>query len=259
MKIFSSSCVGKDFDEIFYKTCCDINDFGIETKPRDQKIKELLDYTYIIKNPLLSILSNPHRKISKKYIVAEMNWYKSGERSIEKIKDYAKMWEMIANPDGTVNSNYGYFVWKQLTGNKSQEDWVVESLIKDKDSRQALINFNQPEHKYQGNKDFVCTISAQFFIRKDEEKVDKLFCKINMRSQDFIHGAGNDVGFFAYIQNGILNRLKSTYPDLILGDLITNAGSIHIYERHFEMLNKIINDKTIYKSENVLDLIKEEN
>lgn len=258
MKVFSANCDGKDFDEVFFKTCCDINDFGIETKPRDQKIKELLDYTYTIKNPLSSILSNPHRKISKKYIKAEIEWYKSGDRSIEKIKEYSQMWDIVCNPNKTVNSNYGYFIWKQLTGGKTQEDWVVESLIKDKDSRQAIINFNQPEHKYESNKDFVCTISAQFFIRRIEN-VDKLICKINMRSQDFIFGAGNDVGFFAYAQYRILNRLKSTYPDLDIGSLITNAGSLHIYERHFEMLNKIVKDENDYESENVLDLIKEEN
>ena len=77
-----------------------------------------------------------------------------------------------------------------------------------------------------------------------------------MRSQDFVFGAGNDLPFFVFIQHEILLRLKETYPELEMGSISTYCGSLHIYERHFEMLSKIVNDPTVYyKSKNLFEVI----
>ena len=240
---------GKDFDEAFYNVCSVLNECNVHA-PRGLKTKEIIGCSYTVENPYFCILTNPHRKISEKYLKAELDWYKSGDLSIKGKKDFASMWEKIANPDGTVNSNYGFYIWKQKWQGKNQIDWVFNTLSKDPDSRQALINFNQPWHKYEGNKDFVCTISTQYFIRNG-----KLDCIVNMRSQDFVFGAGNDLPFFVFVQHELLMRLKEVYPDLELGVIKTHCGSLHIYERHFEMLSKIVDDKTKNNSKNIFDVI----
>lgn len=239
---------GKDFDDTFKKVCLILNDCPLQA-PRGLKTKEIINSSYTIEDPFSCILTNPHRKISEKYLLAELKWYLSGDQSIKNIKEHATMWEKIANPDGTVNSNYGYYVWKQTWKGCSQFEWIINSLKKDSDTRQAVINFNQPFHKYEGNKDFVCTLSTQYFIRNN-----KLYCIVNMRSQDFVFGAGNDVPFFVYVQKEILEALKDTYPDLEMGSITTNCGSLHIYERHFNMLEKIVTDENPYISKTLFEV-----
>lgn len=241
---------GYDFDGTFLKVCDVLNKCRTYS-PRGQLTKEIIGCKYIVEEPYFCILTNPHRKLSIKYLQKELEWYMKGDLNIEGIKDYASMWEKIAGPNGEINSNYGFYVWKQKFQGKNQFEWVCDALKKDQDSRQAVINFNQPCHKYEDNKDFVCTLSTQYFIRNG-----KLDCQVNMRSQDFVFGAGNDLPFFVFIQHEVLLRMKETYPDLQMGTLATHCGSLHIYERHFEMLNKIVNDETVYyKSKNLFEVI----
>lgn len=241
---------GKDFDAILYKVSNILNESETNASPRGLKTKELINTTIEIESPLYTVLTNPHRKLSKKYLDAEFKWYMSGELTIDGIKEYSSMWERLINPDGkTVNSNYGYFVFHQFINGITQFDWVVNSLKNDPDSRQAIINFNQPQHKFEQNKDFVCTISNQFLIRDNE-----LVSIVNMRSCDLIYGAGYDIPWFAYVQYKVYKLLLTIYPNLKLGKLIHNSASLHVYERHFKMIENISNDE-MYCSENILSVI----
>jgi len=244
---------GKDFDEVFKKGAIVLHNLP-EIEVRGSITKELINATIEITNPLNVVLSNPHRKLSLDYLESEMEWYASGSLDSSWIGTKASMWNSIANPDGTVNSNYGYFAFHQQIPSencKNQFEWVTESLIKDENSRQAIINFNQPYHKYDTNKDFVCTETMQFFIREK-----KLIGIVNMRSCDLVYGAGYDIPFFSYLMVKVLEELKETYPYLELGTLYHNSGSLHVYSRHFKMVSDIINDPQIYESTSVSPYVK---
>ena len=227
---------GKDHDELLYNICCELKN-APEYSPRGQKTKEIINAHLELEDPYARLITNPARKFSNKYVAAEILWYLSGERSIEGIKDYASMWEKVANVDGTANSAYGHQIFKMELPNYygSQYSWVVESLMQDKDSRQALININLPEHKDITTKDFTCTETIQYLIRDD-----KLYCINNMRSNDGIYGTGNDIPFFTFLQEMLLEDLKTLYSDLKMGSYYHNAGSLHIYEKHYNMLDNII-------------------
>jgi len=71
-----------------------------------------------------------------------------------------------------------------------------------------------------------------------------------MRSNDIIYGFCYDFPFFSFLHQLMFCILKGTYEDLKLGPYIHHAASMHIYERHFDMMNKIVNnvDGTIYVS-----------
>jgi len=235
---------GIDFDQLFNNICRKVK-HAPEYNPRGQKTKELVNANLVLYNPEAAILSNQTRKMSKKYIGAEILWYLEGNKSIENIKDYAKMWENIADPNGEVNSCYGWQIWNQDTPcGTNQWVYVINTLANDMYSRQAVININQPIHKYV-TKDVPCTISIQYLIRDN-----KLDCIVTMRSCDIIFGLGNDVPFFTFVQLMLLEKMKKIYKDLELGTYYHNAGSLHIYERHYEMLDKILEDKNVYWSEN---------
>ncbi|MFW6002124.1 MAG: thymidylate synthase, partial [archaeon] len=138
--------------------------------PRDQKVNEITNVTMHLTNPLSNMFKNTARDIPKKYLAAELLWYFSGRNDLEFIKNYSSFWEKIANKDNTLNSAYGNLIFnKRDSGdNESQWKWAYDSLAKDRDTRQAILHFNRPEHQLNGNKDFVCTLNGMFLIRDNK-------------------------------------------------------------------------------------------
>ena len=156
----------------------------------------------------------------------------SRNRSTINIGKMAKIWDIIKDENEECESNYGEYLFS--TG---QWDWVVKELIDDKDSRRATIAVNQPYHKKANPLDIPCTQFIQFFIRDN-----KLNMGVYMRSNDVIFGFCNDLFTFALFHQLMYNDLREHYSDLELGKYAHNAGSMHIYERHYDMANKIIDE-----------------
>jgi thymidylate synthase len=209
---------------------------GFESAPRDQKVKEIINYSIVLNNPRNRVITFKERKTSLKYLLGEFIWYLSGSSSVNDINMYSKFWEAIAKDDGTVNSNYG----TRIFGHTSlypfnQWEKVKELLRKDSDSRQAIIRINHADDYTYENKDVPCTLSLQFFIRNN-----KLDLIVNMRSNDIWRGYCNDQFQFTMLQEMMMLELRNFYPSLELGTYYHNAASMHIYEMHFEQAKKII-------------------
>ena len=145
------------------------------------------------------------------------------------------MWSDLRQVDGSWLSNYGqYWFGKAYTG----FDWVMNSLISDKDSRQAVIPMLSKEHLFPGNKDIVCTYSVGFRIRNN-----RLNMSVNMRSQDAMWGMTNDVFCFSVLHEMVYVALRDTkYDELKMGRYSHKVDSLHVYERHFDMLHQIFYD-----------------
>jgi len=177
------------------------------------------------------------RKSPRKYIDQEKDWYLSEDLSIDKVKD-VKIWKEISDIDNEINSNYGYLVYSK--GNFSQFRHALETLKKDKDSRQAIIVYIRPsiqlEHNDLGGRDFICTIDNHFFIRNNT-----LIDIVDQRSLDMIYGIFNDLPWFVYVYNNMYKKLieNPDYENLKRGKLIYQPHSAHVYERHFDLLKDI--------------------
>lgn len=239
-----------------FRTCLShLMTTGLEAHPRGTTTKELLNYNISLFDPRNRIINFPDRKTNLKYLLGEFIWYVSGDPDPAGILPYAKFWDSIRNSGdfdgyekGTVNSNYG----TRLFGHNQAPDafwegriqpinqWAetVELLKRDKDTRQAIMNIHVPSDRHVGNKDVPCTLTLHWFIREN-----KLHLICNMRSNDVILGFTNDVFQFTMLQEAMQVQLKEEYPDLELGHYFHNAGSMHIYDRHFEMAGKIIADE----------------
>lgn len=174
------------------------------------------------------------------YLPLEMFWYFSGSPNIEFIGKFASIWNTITNPDGTINSNYGYQVFYKIVKNsdgRSRYGWAIKSLMDDIDTRQAIIPYSDETVYYQGVKDFTCTQLQHFFIR---EKI--LHSIVYIRSSDSIYGLNFDIPFWSVVQQFMfyhLNRLKNGIISEI-GNLQINIGSSHIYKKHFDLTKKMI-------------------
>jgi len=228
----------KDFAQLYQMSLLELmHEPEFETQPRDLKIRENTHVTLVLENPASCLYENIARSSQRKYISAELIWYFLGRNDVEFIRKYAKFWDSIQNPDGTVNSAYGnlLFTMKNEHG-FSQYTWAYYSLAKDKDSRQAIMHFNLPQHQFVTNKDFVCTMYGIFQIRNN-----RLNLSISMRSNDIIWGLPTDIAFFATLQSQMLNHLRSIYPDLEMGTYTHKVDSFHIYEHHFNISSNMIN------------------
>ena len=233
MKVYQ----GKDFATVYESSLRELmSNPEFESRPRDLSIKENLNTVLIIENPLECLYSNEFRSSQKKYISAELLWYFMGRNDVEFIADYAKFWKSIQNSDGTVNSSYGNLLFTQKNEyGYTQYEWAISALVKDQDSRQAVMHFNLPKHQYNGNRDFVCTMYGVFHIRDN-----KLHFTVSMRSNDVIWGLPTDLAFFATLQSQALAHLKTYYPELEMGSYTHIDNSFHIYEHHFEAIEKML-------------------
>jgi thymidylate synthase len=205
------------------------------TSPRGFEIKENTNVCLILENPLNCLFKSPVRSSQKKYISAELLWYFIGNNDISFISKFSSFWEKIAI-NGRANSAYGHLLFTvENEYELRQYQWAVSSLYKDKESRQAIIHFNMPQHQHEGNTDFPCTLYGIFHIRDN-----KLNFTVHMRSNDVVWGLANDIAFFTVLQCQMLNHLKVKYTDLELGTYTHIADSYHLYSHHYEIIEKLI-------------------
>lgn len=210
--------------------------FDFEAAPRGQKIKESLGVQFKIDNPRDRIPFVPERKWSLSYFVAETLWYVSGDNSTEWISRYAPFWRDISDDGKTANSAYGSRIFlphdricAPIAPTWTQWDYVKSELNNDRDSRRAVIHIRSPQDSILAKKDVPCTLTLQFFIRDEA-----LHQVVSMRSSDVVLGISYDVPVFTLFQEMLALELG-----VKLGTYIHTSNSLHIYERHFDMANKI--------------------
>ena len=219
------------FNDKFKDLILDIENNGNVSQPRDMKVKERTVQTLEF-DPTQTIANFDSRSFNWKYFSGELCWYLNRDRDVDYISQFSGMWSTLTNPGSNeINSNYGSLL---LDG---QLQWALNSLKADKNTRQAISFLNQPKFQFEGNKDFVCTMYLNFFIRDN-----KLNMKVQMRSNDIFYGLTFDAPYFSFIHQHMRLWLLETYPELELGTYYHCADNIHFYERHFELSNKIISE-----------------
>lgn len=218
-----------NFSNTFIDLIKAIEGYDSESNPRGMTVKESLMTSFDI-NPTQPIADFKDRPFNFKYFAGELAWYLHRDRDVDYITHFSKFWKSLTNPNSNeINSNYG-----SLVINNQQMGWVIDSLVKDKNSRQAIMFFNRPDFQFDNNKDFVCTLYANFFIRNN-----RLFMKVQMRSNDIFFGLTFDAPFFAFLYQSVYLILRETYPDLEVGMYFHHVDNIHFYERHFELAKNI--------------------
>lgn len=211
----------------------------VELIARKVQLDPYAPYIYIDKN-----FQTP-----KKYVKAELDWYKSMDLSIighEGIESNPT-WQSCCTKDEKkeINSNYGWCVFSEENG--SQYDNCLEVLKKDKTTRNAIIMYNRPEiykdYKRDGMHDMICTFMSHFFIRNN-----KLYMIHNMRSNDVRYGfICSDLAWNCFVYQNMYEDLKSTYPDLEVGTIIWTSDSMHLYSRHFEDLKNFVESERKFR------------
>lgn len=240
----------------------------VKSAPRGQACREKLDYTFRVTRPDASPIvtrDSERNRVIESYTAKEVELYDSCTNLAEEFGKASKFWLSLANPDGTVNSAYGHLIWAKKSHGSDFEseqyyisapespndgsvvgtrpvrrtpwEWAKQSLIQDKDTRQAILRFSLPEHQWVGNKDQTCTMHGNFLIRNDQ-----LHFSVVMRSNDLTLGLVYDMPWFMGLMDRMVEELKPYYPTLSKGHYTHTVHSLHIYERNEEMVKKMLGE-----------------
>lgn len=237
--------VGKfdNFTDCYIQLLRQVSDhYEYISSPRGQKIKESLGVSFTITNPRSRVPYVFGRSFSVYYMVAELIWYLSANDSTEWISRYSSFWKNISDDGVTANSAYGARLFRRnekiAGGRFTQLNYVINELRRDPESRRAIMHLRVPDDSIDAKLDVPCTLALQFFIREG-----RLHQVVNMRSSDLIFGISYDIPAFTMFQELIANELG-----VELGSYTHVSNSLHIYERHFEMAEKILLKSNVEKS-----------
>jgi thymidylate synthase len=180
----------------------------------------LFNVGFYLENPADNEITSTYRKWNKTYADFEWQWYLSGDPDATEIAKRAPIWLNHMDENGLVRSNYG---WQWLR--KNQLNLIIDKLIKDPNTRQAVISIYDGKEIGWYQNDTPCTLSIHFQI------VNNLLCMtVNMRSNDLWFGFCNDQYCFSKLQEMVADKLGIT-----VGWYYHFTSNMHLYNN---FLNK---------------------
>lgn len=199
-------------------------------RKNDTDMVELIGASFLADEP--AILGEPNQD----YIDREIAWYLSGSLKVADIPPpIPKIWDAISSmEDGEVNSNYGYLLHDPANG--SQYRNVLKELSSNPTGRRATAIYTRPsmhtDWQRDGMSDFICTNAVNYFIRNNA-----VHAVVQMRSNDVVFGYRNDYAWQKHVQLKLKTDLMMYYQlHVDIGDIIWQAASLHVYPRHFHLL-----------------------
>lgn len=199
---------------------------GEEVSPRGKRTKELLGFTSTISmtRPILTIAE---RKLGYRFMPAEAAWILSGDNRVKTIAPYSKEIHRFSD-DGV------YFFGAYGPPLRDQYSYVIDTLVKDPSSRQAVATIWR--QRPGSTKDVPCTVAMQWFLREEyDPRRYVLHCCTTMRSSDAWLGWPYDVFNFSMISGFVAAHLVNRVPyPVMMGNLYLTAGSQHLYEQNWQ-------------------------
>lgn len=187
-------------------------------KPRGMEVRERVGGQY--KVPMPAYIDLVDRNVNLAFMFAEAAWIVSGSNRLEDVEPYMFVYKNFSDDGIFLRGAYGPKVIDQLA-------YVADCLIDDRDSRQSVLNIWR--ERPGPSKDIPCTLSMQFLIRNNT-----LYSVVTMRSHDIVLGFTYDVFTFSMVAKAVQLLLKERGLDVDLGILTVTAGSLHLYERHYD-------------------------
>lgn len=219
-------------DDMRYYFCNELRQKNFVTDKNGGKLIEMIGACFLADKP--SIFGTPNQD----YITREIAWYNSQIGNVNAISGKTpEAWKMAANDYGQVNSNYGQLIYSDKYFN--QYGRVLDELLQNDEGRRATMVYNRPsiweEYNEEGKSDFICTNAVTYYIRND-----KLFCVVQMRSNDVVFGYKNDYAWQLHVLETLVEDYNQCKNEIIepitCGDIIWQVQNMHVYERHFDLV-----------------------
>jgi thymidylate synthase len=221
-----------NFDQIYRTAIEDVYTKGEELYSERTGIntKALPGYTYDLEPsigfPLLTL-----RKIPVRLFVAEVVWMITGQKHLEFLRRYTKVWDEFAEDDGTVLAAYGHR-WRNYFGRDQLID-LITHLHEEPSSRQAVVMMWDPAKdglRAPKKKNVPCPFTWVGNIIGG-----KFNLHLVIRSNDMMLGNPHDTAGFALLQAIIAQELG-----VEVGKLTISISHAHIYGTHYEQTEELL-------------------
>lgn len=189
-------------------------------------------------------------QVNKDWVRRELAWFNLGSNKLDDMEaPVPALFEACAGWDGRVNSAYGYILFGEshaanlVSSVYTLFDRVVETFVKEgKGTRHSVAIISDREihelSKRNGRNDFICTNALNFMIDNDS----RLHIIAQMRSMDAVFGYRADYSMWDDLMTQLLGRLEKSYPELVRGDITFQVANLHVYPRHFALLEETADD-----------------
>ena len=196
---------------------------GKEVAPRGMKTREIEDALIRIENVFDTLPLEVGRGTVSGIGAVEACQLLAGVTVPDLVISVGPQFANYAEDNGLFHGAYG----PRTAG---QYDILIDRLMQDPDTRQAVVTIWNPQLDLQAQKrDYPCTILHQFRIRNN-----KLNMSVYMRSNDVWLGAAYDFFQFTRVQIAMASVLG-----IEPGTYHHHVGSLHIYEQHYEAADKL--------------------
>lgn len=222
--IFRTDDLGKDYPFLLNE----VREWGNVVESRAGETSEILNLRLELMNPRLCITSR--KGFSRAFMEEEIIQLLAGKYDRDRLQAISPVAASLI----TAATAYGPRVKGQLQA-------IASELKQNPESRRAVIYVGRPTDLLQTDEtqltagEMPCTMTWQFHQRQGF-----LHMTVNMRSWDLVWGLAYDVPSFVSVLLALCDHLK-VRP----GTYVHNAGSGHIYAKHYEIPAQCVAGKTL--------------
>ena len=171
------------------------------------------------------------KKLHLKSIIYELLWFLKGDTNIKYLKDNGvSIWDEWADENGDLGPVYGaqWRSWQGANGKTiDQITEVIDQIKKNPDSRRLIVSaWNVAEIPNMALAP--CHAMFQFYVADG-----KLSLQLYQRSADVFLGVTFNIASYA-----LLLIMVAQVCDLEVGEFVHTFGDVHIYNNHFEQVEK---------------------
>ena len=171
------------------------------------------------------------KKVHLNSIIYELLWFLKGDTNIQYLKENGvSIWDEWADENGDLGPVYGT-QWRSWNGANGkvidQITEVIDQIKMNPDSRRLIVSaWNVAEIPNMALAP--CHAMFQFYVANG-----KLSLQLYQRSADVFLGVPFNIASYA-----LLLMMVAQVCDLEVGDYVHTFGDVHIYNNHFEQVNK---------------------
>lgn len=198
-------------------------------------------------------ITTPGRNVSLPAQIAETMWILAGRSDVEWLSNYLPQAPRFSDDGKTWRGGYGPRLRRWSTGGSAhgteaenhsidQLQYIIDLLREDPDTRRAVFTIYDPATDSRPGKDIPCNNWVHFLARDG-----KLHAHVAIRSNDVMWG-WSGINSFEW---SILNQVVAAYAGLHPGTITYDISSLHLYERHYDKAQRIV-DQTLL-ADNELD------
>lgn len=188
--------------------------------------------------------------VNADWVRRELAWFRSGSDKLEDMEGpVPALFKACAGIDGKVNSAYGHILFGQgeyIPQPPTLYERVIMTFLNEGwGTRHAVAIISDRDiHElahYLDRNDFICTNALNFMIDAD----GRLHLQAQMRSMDAVFGYRADYSMWDLLMDMVINDLNRAgkYEQLVTrGDMTFQVANLHVYPRHFELLEDVAAD-----------------